>query len=44
MGRPRKTLRVLHTVVLFGLLFATDDRREGMDAFLAKRSPKFTGR
>ena len=29
---------------VFGLLFSTDDRREGMDAFLAKRSPKFEGR
>jgi len=29
---------------VFGLLFSTSDRREGMDAFLAKRSPKFEGR
>jgi enoyl-CoA hydratase len=29
---------------VFGLLFATDDRREGMEAFLAKRPPKFEGR
>ncbi len=29
---------------VFGLLMATDDRREGMDAFLAKRPAKFTGR
>jgi enoyl-CoA hydratase len=29
---------------VFGLLFGTDDRREGMDAFLAKRAPKFGGR
>ena len=28
----------------FGLIFATADREEGMDAFLAKRDPKFTGR
>jgi len=28
----------------FGLLFATEDQREGMDAFLAKRSPTFRGR
>jgi len=28
----------------FGLVFATDDRREGMAAFLEKRDPKFVGR
>lgn len=27
----------------FNVLFATDDRREGMRAFLEKRKPKFTG-
>jgi enoyl-CoA hydratase/carnithine racemase len=29
---------------LFAALFATDDRREGMAAFVAKRKPDFTGR
>ena len=28
----------------FGLAFATEDRGEGMDAFLQKRDPKFSGR
>lgn len=28
----------------FGLVFATADREEGMDAFLAKRDPEFEGR
>lgn len=29
---------------LFAALFATDDRREGMTAFIEKRKPDFTGR
>ena len=29
---------------LFAALFATDDKREGMAAFVDKRKPKFTGR
>lgn len=28
----------------FGLVFATEDHAEGMDAFLEKRDPKFSGR
>jgi 1,4-dihydroxy-2-naphthoyl-CoA synthase len=26
------------------LLYTTDDKREGVEAFLAKRTPTFTGR
>ena len=28
----------------FGLLFSTEDKNEGVDAFLSKREPQFTGR
>jgi enoyl-CoA hydratase/carnithine racemase len=29
---------------VFGFLCATEDKREGMDAFVAKRPAKFAGR
>jgi len=39
-------VRVAHALeqVAFGAIFATEDRVEGMDAFLAKRAAKFSGR
>ena len=39
-------VRVAHALeqVAFGAIFATGDRAEGMDAFLAKRAAKFSGR
>ena len=33
-----------YEATLFGLCAATDDMREGMNAFLEKRAAKFTGR
>lgn len=35
---------MLTEATLFGLLFGTEDMREGMDAFLGKRKPEFQGR
>ena len=39
-------VRVAHALeqVAFGAIFATADRAEGMDAFLAKRAAKFSGK
>ncbi|WP_243137576.1 hypothetical protein [Desulfofundulus thermobenzoicus] len=33
-----------HEADLFGLVFTSDDRKEGIDAFLNKRKPEFQGR
>ena len=41
-ARPREALD--HESALFGLLAATADMKEGMEAFLEKRKPKFGGR
>jgi enoyl-CoA hydratase len=35
---------MLHERQVFHSLFATEDQKEGMDAFLAKRKPVFTHR
>jgi enoyl-CoA hydratase len=35
---------VRHEATLFGLAFSSEDKREGVAAFLAKRPPEFTGR
>jgi enoyl-CoA hydratase len=39
-------LRTAHALEqkAFGLVFASEDRCEGMDAFLEKRAPSFLGR
>ena len=39
-------VRVAHALeqIAFGAIFATEDRAEGMDAFLTKRAAKFSGR
>jgi enoyl-CoA hydratase len=33
-----------HEATLFGLVFSSEDKREGVAAFLGKRTPEFTGR
>src|SRR5690606_6605427 len=35
---------LIHEADLFGVVFATQDRAEGIAAFLEKRKPEFTGR
>lgn len=34
----------IHEADLFGLVFTTEDRKEGIDAFLSKRKPEFKAR
>jgi enoyl-CoA hydratase len=34
----------IHEADLFGLVFATEDRNEGIAAFLGKKKPEFKGR
>jgi enoyl-CoA hydratase len=38
------TSGVAHERQVFHTLFATEDQKEGMDAFLSKRKPVFTHR
>ena len=41
-GRVRRR-RLAYEAQLFAALFGTQDQKEGMAAFLAKRTPEFTG-
>ena len=38
------TMNLVHEADLFALLFATEDTREGLTAFVDKRKPRFIGR